>query len=89
MATDMTILTQYKENRTSHKLLGSLLILTGLLATACDAAGLEQPNCVDEGIALRPTATRQLDPDLLSPPVPPAVVTTQLIAPLLFRSPRQ
>ena len=44
----------------------------GLSLVACATPGEPAPsNCSDEGIAIVPTATRQIDPDLFSPPAPP------------------
>lgn len=47
-------------------------LVTALLFVACNSPGEPAPpDCTGDSIAIIPTATRQTDPDLFSPPVPP------------------
>ena len=47
------------------------IIMTGLAACTV-AAEPAEPGCTSRGIQIVPTATRERDPDLFSPPAPPA-----------------
>lgn len=50
----------------------SFIFITASLFVACNSPGEPTPpDCTSAGIAIIPTATRQTDPDLFSPPSPP------------------
>jgi hypothetical protein len=50
----------------------SFILTTASLFVACNSPGVPTPpDCSSAGIAIIPTATRQTDPDLFSPPAPP------------------
>lgn len=50
----------------------SFIFVTASLFVACNSPGEPAPpDCTSAGIAIIPTATRQTDPDLFSPPGPP------------------
>lgn len=52
--------------------ISSLILLTAVLLAACNSPAQPLPlDCLTNDIAIIPTATRQTDPDLFSPPVPP------------------
>ncbi|MCL4266116.1 MAG: hypothetical protein KJ069_23100 [Anaerolineae bacterium] len=52
-------------------LLTSLLLVVLLLAACTNPGEPQPPGCISHGIGIIPTATRQTDPDLFSPPTPP------------------
>ncbi len=59
-------------NSCRHIVIRAVSLGIGLSLVACATPGEPAPlNCSDEGIAIIPTATRQIDPDLFSPPAPP------------------
>ncbi len=50
----------------------SFTLATAVLLAACGGSSEPvSPDCTGDGIAIIPTATRQTDPDLFSPPAPP------------------
>lgn len=55
-----------------HIIIPLFTLVTSSLFVACTSPGEPAPpDCTGDGIAIIPTATRQTDPDLFSPPVPP------------------
>ncbi|MFQ5420998.1 MAG: hypothetical protein ACE5EY_11635, partial [Anaerolineae bacterium] len=49
----------------------TLALVLSIWLPACTTAEPELPGCDGDGIVIIPTATRQTDPDLFSPPAPP------------------
>lgn len=49
----------------------SLILLLFILSACAPSGEPAPPDCTSDGIAIMPTATRQTDPDLFSPPSPP------------------
>lgn len=55
-----------------HITIFPLMLATAVLLAACGGSDEPiSPDCTGDGIAIIPTATRQTDPDLFSPPSPP------------------
>ncbi|MCZ7673894.1 MAG: hypothetical protein M5U34_45600 [Chloroflexi bacterium] len=55
-----------------HIIIPLFTLVTASLFVACTSPGEPAPpDCNDDSISIVPTATRQTDPDLFSPPAPP------------------
>lgn len=58
--------------RIRHIIIPLFTLVTSSLFVACTSPGEPAPpDCTGDSISIIPTATRQTDPDLFSPPVPP------------------